>query len=190
MPKTELPSKTLVLGLSGSGKTTWVKEQIKLTRRAVIFDPKDEYDLADRISLRELPDVLGQAQCRCRIVPAPAADIQPQFDALAYALLHMQRATNLTLVVDEAFMVCPKSGEGWLGKVLRLCRAKSIDVYMVSQRAVGMPGIVQAEATRLILFHLHNPYDLQAVANLTEPKIAKRLPTLRRFEFIRYQISL
>ena len=173
-----------VTGKRGSGKTTWLKNEIDRQRRVLVWDWRGEYSLPP-IQLPELLTVL-HSDSFCRSYrPNYHADLLTQFNQLAYAILHMASARNFSLVIDEAYLVCPgPNDEGELGKLIRLTRPKNINLYLSSQRPCKVPGIFRSEADEWKVFALHNPPDLQVIREMFGEPVAIATKKLEQFQYL------
>lgn len=173
-----------VTGKRGSGKTTWVKNQVELNSRVIVWDWRGEYNLPP-FHLKDLIKILNTDTFRVAYRPNYHADLISQFNKLAYAFLHMSCARNFSFVVDEAYMVCPgPNDEGELGKLIRLTRPKNIDLYITSQRPCKVPGVFRSEADEWRVFALHNPPDLQVISEMFGKNTALAAQKLEQYQYL------
>lgn len=176
-------SVTLILGKRGSGKTTKTKNIIATLPRFMVWDWRGEYDYPE-MELQDMLTTLRQDRFQVTYRPNYRDDLAEQFDQFAYPILHMTSARNFTLVIDEAYLVCPKGEERSLGKLLRLTRPKNIDLYISSQRPCLIPGVFRSEADRWLIFHLHNPPDLYTIKEIHGQQTMDQVKNLKQFQYI------
>jgi len=174
-----------ITGKRGSGKTTWIKSYLARQARVLVWDWRGEYDLPV-VTLRDLMLKLqGEDFFKVRYSPNFKDDLIEQFDALSFCLLNWRCSNNFTLVVDEAYLVCPGgTHEGSLGRLIRLTRPKSIDLIVSSQRPTLIPGVFRSEADEWIVFSLHNPPDLYLVETMFGSACREVVQNLTQFQYI------
>jgi len=132
-----------VIGASGSGKSLWIKQQLKRHRpgRLLIWDPQAEYQahgrtFTDRAAMAEAI-TKGRGAFRCIYSPGDRATLYPaRFDwfcRLAYAL------GNLTLIVEElADVTTPQRAPDAWSVITRKGRHKGLRIVAASQRPAGV----------------------------------------------------
>ncbi|MCG7979594.1 MAG: ATP-binding protein [Candidatus Thiodiazotropha endolucinida] len=123
----------VVCGGSGSGKSAWVKKQIKNERRVLIWDVNDEYQGVRVTNRRDLINaVKGNKTKTFRIRYVPPVVTQDEFSFWCEVAFI---AGNLAAVAEEtADVTSPsKAPPGW-GKVVRRGRHQRLKVYGITQR--------------------------------------------------------
>ncbi len=158
-----------VMGASGSGKSTFLKQTIRKTlpKRLLIWDPMTEYgDLGE--PTRTLSDVMAKMRdpvfCIDFIPAADPEQMRKQFDLfcqLAFA------AGNLTLIVEElAFVTSPSfAPPGWAAVTLK-GRHKGLKVYGASQRPASIDKHFFSNATTVRTGRLNYAADIKTLANV------------------------
>lgn len=144
----------VVCGSSGSGKSAYVKEQLKQRKRVTIFDPDDEYDGILKVtSIGELVDYLARyprGGLKIRYVP-PASLSQKQrvelFGLWANAAFSW---ANCTAVAEELGGVTTpgKAPGGWHTLVSR-GRKRGVEIFAVMQRPAESDKTVMGNATTI-----------------------------------------
>ena len=176
-------SVTFVTGRRGSGKTTWIKNHVARLSRVLVWDWRGEYSFPP-ISTPKILEMFRSQTFQFTYRPDYTADLPEQFNVLAYCILHMQAAQNFTLIVDEAYMVCPQNSEGELGKMIRLTRPKNINLIVSSQRPCLVPGVFRSESDQFIIFHLHNPADVYLIRSIFGEHAAEKVSHLHKFQYL------
>jgi len=142
-----------VVGSTGSGKTTWTRQQVRGARRLLVWDGKEEWGARDR----------------CRVIESPrelrAAVLDPNAGRLSYrvpvsrenfeifcrlAWVWLRYAVGV-LVVEELADVttASKAPLAW-GEIVRKSRGYGAEVYALTQRPQEVDKTVQGNAA---LYH-------------------------------------
>lgn len=183
------PNRSFVVGMSGSGKTTWIKNEIAGHVRVLVWDWRREYPYPP-VSLGNLPALFSEPSFHRTFQPNPLGDLNGQFQALALCLLLLSGSRDFTLVVDEAYLVCPNYQEGGLGKLLRLSRTNNIELIISSQRPTLVPGVFVSESKRIILFHLHKIEDLRWLRSYVDTATLEQVPRMQKFQYLEVPLML
>lgn len=174
--------RVVVVGKTGSGKSTWTKALVKELHRAgwrvVVFDPCDEYSRASRpnvhvapgplparcdmSALVHKPELLDGARLGLAVVPD---DTSPRTVARDFAgLCSLVRHTgNLCLVVEEVGFFAEHAHEE-LKALATLYRKLGIAAVFVAQRATQIPLTARSQASTVVAFRQDEPPDLRALA--------------------------
>lgn len=169
-----------VLGASGSGKSTFIKREIRkpaVKRRLLIWDPMREYGAHGRTvtTAGELVEAIGAE--KFAIVFQPSGDPKlrvRQFDLVCRAAL---AAGRLTLVVEELrFVTTPSRAPlGW-AQVCLTGRHAGLTVYGASQRPASIDKDFLGNCTRIRTGRLAYPADEKAVAAAARVDVSE-IPT-------------
>lgn len=144
---------TLVTGSMGSGKTTWVRQQVQRARRMLVWDGKGIDWGADQgcvvvddpLHLRRL--IFGPAARISYRVPATPKNFE-LFCRMAWA---WGRYKPGVLIVDEiADVTTPAKAPVAWGEIARKGRAFGLDVYVTTQRPQEADKTTQGNAA---IFH-------------------------------------
>lgn len=136
----------VVCGGSGSGKSAWVKRQIKRARRLLVWDVNDEYEGVRVTSRRELLSaVRGNKTKSFNIRYVPPVVTSEEFSFWCEVAFV---AGNLIAVAEEtADVTSPsKAPPGW-GKVVRRGRHQRLTVYGITQRPAESDKTIIGNAT-------------------------------------------
>lgn len=170
------PENKAVVGVPGSGKSYWLRHQLRADPRLIFVDPMDSAraiggtgDNEDWTHLaRRTSTVLdlmrSRARFRCSFGTGEMDDAERR-EAIGQVLelaLKLERPRSWTTVaVDEIGVVCPR-GQALpaLDKALRLGRHRSVRVALASQRAVDMPPTWRALCEDFAIFQQTERVDL------------------------------
>jgi hypothetical protein len=172
--------RVMVLGVSGTGKTFWVKKLLtggatpssKPAERVLYGDPQGDYgDVAEPITLaelRELADELAGGERFALAVQLEGAgdDDDGDEEALAAQVEELiglaRRIGGCVLVLDEVGDYADHARKA-LSKLARNGRHDRIAAVFVSQAAVEIPKGARRQATRVYSFLQTDPADLKAL---------------------------
>lgn len=129
----------LVIGASGSGKTTFTKrhELVKSAKRILIWDPDGTYKVPHVQTVAQFHRVAVKnsdfGPIRVSLSCTPNVDDFEQFCAIAFALAHCR--APLTVIVEEAADVARigKASPQW-GQLSRRGRKFGVSIFLCSQR--------------------------------------------------------
>lgn len=143
-----------VVGFTGSGKTTWVRQEVRADRRLLVWDGKEEWGERDRCrvvtsphELREL--VLARKASRISYrVPITRANFEV-FCKLAWVWCRFDIGA---LIVEELSDVTTpgKAPVAW-GEIIRKSRAYGTEIYTLTQRPQEVDKTAQGNAA---VFHV------------------------------------
>jgi hypothetical protein len=126
---------TIVCGSSGSGKSGWVKKQIKGKKRVVIWDADDEYGSITKLRCTTIPEMTalmrkaGSDKPLCVRLVSQGTDFFNLWSAAVFSF------GNCIAVAEEtADVTTPsKAPAGW-GQLIRRGRKRGIEIFAVTQR--------------------------------------------------------
>ena len=129
---------TYVGGASGSGKSGWLKDQLRKRQRIMIWDPEGEYRCSVRITnTNDLIDAVVSLRAK-PIIIAYTGNLQhfSKFCECAYIWCRFGAKANVysTVVCEELADVTHqgKAPDNW-GTIIRRARKRHTDVFAVSQ---------------------------------------------------------
>ena len=189
--------RVLVVGITGSGKSRFVKRAIVAKApRVIVFDPHDEYsDGATergrvvgvsgvvRVGLGELlndPDKLDAG--RLAVVPSSLSPsgLAEEFADLLPVVATAQDGT--VFVVEEVGLVRRHGAEA-LEVLACQSRHWGVPLVLVAQRAAQVPPTARDQCSRVVSFRQIRPEDVQALAERIGPR-ADAIAKLPRGEFV------
>lgn len=197
-------TRLLVTGMSGTGKSTRVKELLRSWQqrgvRIVALDPGDEFSrhgvqtglvrlgpLKHRMTATELaanPRAMLAPRLSLSVVPGPTVrDWARAFELVAGLARH---AGRLVIVAEEAGTWCHAAthpacsrAAAELGALAATGRHQGIALVIISQRAAMVPATVRSQCTDALIFRQEETADLEALsARWRDDSLATRLPAL------------
>ena len=154
------PDKVVILGKSGSGKSSLAKALVRSIPRVLIFDPLDEYGAPHAIRDASPKELYAYIKTRRRFCVSyvPGKDLEREFEFtcwIAYVV------GNLTFVADELDQCCTSAWSGpRFGKLLRRGRHQGVGLVSISRRPTEIPKDVTANSYRMIVFKSDENRDL------------------------------
>lgn len=154
----------VVVGQSGSGKSTWVKRKTKKARRLIVWDPHYEYSVTRYRSMAAFVAAVRQAgplQVGLSVDPTPRNF--ERFCAAVELVISADRKT--TVVVEElADVTTPaKAAPAW-GRLARGARKFGGTIYAITQRPQEADKTIYTQAAFLWVGFLERPQDQKAMA--------------------------
>ncbi|ELE8117811.1 DUF87 domain-containing protein [Vibrio fluvialis] len=157
-----------VFGASGSGKSYYVKQIVKGWKRALIWDPDDEYGEVPGVQLARSPsqvlELMKRKAVRIRYVPATIERklLEKCFDFISLAAFIWG---NCLYVGEEiADVTTPSKAAGGWGTVLRRGRKRGVKVVGVSQRPAECDKTLFTQARYIRTGRLDGEGDKQRLA--------------------------
>lgn len=176
----------VVVGLQGTGKTTFVQNMVSGARRAVFFDPKEEYtrngEAIKPIDL-ENEDLFKESRLRLAVQAGkdPNVDIADEFKYVVRRLREMKMYGGEVFVADEINLYSAKAGN-----IMRMLMANGhkdgiVDI-LISQRGVDIPLGCRALATAAYSFRQKHKKDLKRLEDEFGTEFAERARTWQSYE--------
>jgi hypothetical protein len=140
---------TVVVGRSGSRKTTWVKRQVKNARRLIVWDPHEDYPVTRYDRLAPFIQALrttGPLQVGLTVDATPEA-----FERWCRAVRLVLSADRPTTVVAEeiAEVTSPSKASPEWGKLARGSRKFGGILYAITQRPQESDKTIYTQADYL-----------------------------------------
>jgi len=179
----------LITGQRGQGKTTYIKNQISLYNRVIIFDLLGEftyYEMAN--NLREFFTKLSACKGDNFFVLNyfNPKNSDEDFRIVCEAV---NRLKDIMLVVDEIDYFCsthsiPKEFD----EIVKRGRHQALQLIVATRRPHEIPPIIRSQVSQLVTFRHIEPRDLQylrEIIDLPEEEISK----LEKFHYIRWNVE-
>ncbi len=151
-----------IAGATGSGKTTWLKRQLKRRKRVLIFDVKNEYgDIA-----HESFDSIAALAAKCRrvksgrfaFVPSDKTDLE-KFAAVVWAW------ANCTAVVEESSAFThPGKASANYHRCITQGRGYGVRMFVVTQRPAESDKTIWGNASMIWCGRLSRQADRKSMA--------------------------
>jgi len=165
-----------VWGASGSGKSSWVKQQIASRSRLVVFDPLGEYDARQLATVDQVRAEMRRNFRRFRLsLVARTGGEAKALHVLCRLLMAAQepyrktgKGDGLCLVVEEMNLSFPVAGgvqkcQGF-AEICSRGRHYGIEVFGVSQRIAEVDTRFRGNCTETVVFRQKGARDRQAAA--------------------------
>lgn len=176
----------LITGQRGQGKTTYIKNQISLFDRVVIFDLLGEFTYFDTAyNLRDFFKLLSKAKDENFFVIDffDPKNSEEDFHVVCEAI---NRLKDVTLVVDEIDYFCsthsiPKEFD----EIVKRGRHQALQLIVATRRPHEIPPIIRSQVSQLITFRHIEPRDLQylgEIIDVPEEEISKLL----KFHYVKW----
>jgi len=168
-------SRVFICGMTGSGKTHFVKKTfLPFLPRVVFHDYKCEnHDLIRTLHFTPAttpPELVWLLQHnKKRIIYQPGEfekqnEEREDFDSVCRILY---RTANLTFVVDEVGSCVERKGDSpWFDNMLRLGRGRGIGVFSLTQRPAWIPREIITESEFKFMFRLQEDLDCKKVGKV------------------------
>lgn len=171
---------SVVLGMKGSGKSSYLKAETRKIERLLIWDYLREYEDGRVVySLEELIPLLAKSYgSKFRLIFRPSGgDIAEVFDRFSRAAYCMK---EMTLVLEEVDKISDPSfmSEGFQ-ELINYGRHKKIDIIAASRRAHCVPRDLTANADVIVSFFQQEPRDVKYISDFMGADAAERVRTLK-----------
>ena len=168
-----------VWGASGSGKSAYVKQQIKGRKRLIVFDPLEEYAALCKTSCKTVDEVRKAMRADWHgftISFVPPAGQEPRaLSSLCKLILAAQqpykttgKGAGVTLVVEEMNLSFPVHGGAdkapGFAEVCSRGRHYGVEVFGVSQRIAEVSTRFRGNCTETVVLRQQGPRDLNAAS--------------------------
>lgn len=172
----------LVLGKTGSGKTTWTRKYIETLNRVIILDagfgdyPVEECNSMDElINLAEKRNADGHGFFRLSYTPRSGE---------AGVILDLARVLrNTWVIIEEADRLDDPRIHPEYDEIISRGRHYGVSILAVSLYPFKLPADLRRQATRLICYRMHEPRDLDYLSDIIGDDVSK-LPDLEPFHFL------
>lgn len=176
----------IVLGVTGSGKTTWAKKYVAHESRLAVYDIAHDFNV-QYMSADDIADLPESKPDRFRVgvwIPEDA----PLLAASAFLL------GNCTLVLEELSTLFPTGAKitGPISEVVYLGRHRRVTLVCIAQRATSIPVAIRSQASRVVTFRQQEDDDVKALVGKIGKENAMRvtgLPDLTCIDWHRGEVT-
>jgi hypothetical protein len=178
----------LVLGKTGSGKTTWARQFIQSQTRVIVLDagfgdyPAQPVDGLENLIL-ETDRLNSNGSGFFRLSYTPRMNEAP-------VVMDLSRVVrNCWLVMEEADRfddprVCSEYDE-----IISRGRHYGVSILGISLYPFKLPADLRRQATRIICYRMHEPRDLAYLADIIGEDVEK-LPSLEPFHYLDWRAGI
>lgn len=179
-------------GASGSGKTAFVLELVKKSKRLAVWDCEDQWSQLPgfkRVTTRAelLKAVLSKGSFKVAFV---SSNLKADFDYWAQAVFHAAlHIAPLDAVAEElADVTSPgKAPQNW-GTLVRRGRKHGVNLYAISQRWSEADKTTFGNASLYVVFAQSSQDDVRYISRKTRIPEAD-INKLDRFEYLTYTVN-
>jgi len=179
----------LITGQRGQGKTTFIKDQIDLYDRVIIFDLLGEFTYFETANnLKEFFEILSKHRKENFFVfnYYNPKNSEEDFQIVCEAI---NRQQEIMFVVDEIDYFCsthqiPKEFD----EIVKRGRHQALNLLVATRRPHEIPPIIRSQVSTLITFRHIEPRDVQylkEIIDLPEEEISH----LEEFNYIRWDVN-
>jgi hypothetical protein len=193
--------RSLILGVSGSGKTFYfMNEVLPQLKRVIIFDPEEEFAELPGYKVFEKLDAVNKYLTEnwkndFKIVFVPRYNLAAyQLDQLSKIVWFMQEAykigkldKRISLVVDElqiSFPLHPNTDYHWFPQLIGRGRKRGVNLIGITQRPAKIGPDFRGNLDRLISLKLSFPPDWKTLAEMVGPDAVEKLKSAPQFSRI------
>ncbi len=178
----------LVLGKTGSGKTTWTRRYLESLTRAIILDAGfGDYPVEESQSLEELVNTADRLNAGgrgfYRLSYTPRMGESPIVMDLSRVL------QNTWLIIEEADRMDDPRINPEYDEIISRGRHYGVSILAVSLYPFKLPADLRRQATRIICYRMHEPRDLDYLDDIIGEDVAK-LPDLQPFHYLDWRAGI
>jgi DNA helicase HerA-like ATPase len=157
-----------VVGKTGTGKSTFIREYMLDKHRIIIYDPKEEYAGPIAESSEEMFDYITKHE-RFMVRTTDIDDL----DLICGIAKHIG---NVLLVFEEAESIIPQSNiklPAEMRDIIFRGRKWSVSMLFSSQRPAKIHIDARSQWTRLVIFNGTEPADIEWIESVTRKDLCK-----------------
>lgn len=179
----------LITGQRGQGKTTYLRSQIGLYNRVVIFDLLGEFtDYDTAYNLREFFEGLSENKGENFFV-LNLYDPKTSEENFHVVCEAINRLEDIMFVVDEIDYFCSShSIPKQFDEIVKRGRHQDLQLMVATRRPHEIPPIIRSQASQLITFRHIEPRDLEYLRSIVEiPE--EDISRLQDFHYLKWSVK-
>lgn len=175
-------SRTVLVGKTGSGKTTLAEKLLSAWRYVIVLDVNGTVNFKGYKIVTSLEDLFD---CEFAKVIYRPNIYELNFDTYDDFFAFIYDRKNTAVYVDEVFGVCGSSQSipFYYRAILTRGRGRNIACLSSTQTPVNVPHFILSQAENYFVFTLKMPQDREKIERITGiPQ--ERIESLRKYEFL------
>lgn len=179
----------LITGQRGQGKTTYIKNQISIYDRVIIFDLLGEFTYFDTgYNLKEFFLMLSEVKDEnfFTINFYNPKNSEEDFHVVCEAI---NRLKNIMFVVDEIDYFCsthsiPKQFD----EIVKRGRHQGLNLIVATRRPHEIPPIIRSQVSSLVTFRHIEPRDLEYLTSIIDLPM-EEISNLKKFHYVNWTVD-
>lgn len=178
----------LILGKTGSGKTTLGREFVNCLPRALIIDKGFlEFSARHFLDLDELHKYLDQRGGPGGNFRASISPRKSDYDQLFRWALELGQAEEITLVLEECDRFPTPDSQETFSDITERGRHFGVHVLSLGTHPCGVDIDLRRQATEIYSFRQHEPADIKWLTAVMPSAAMEQIINLGDYEFIRWE---
>ncbi len=180
----------VVAGASRSGKTAWVKKQIKGHHRVMAWDPEAQWcELPGFVTVTTKAELVAICQKKgpLKVAFVAGGNLADAFDCWAACVQYAGRYCGPLVAIAEelADVTTPAKAPGHWGILLRRGLKRGITIYAISQRWAEADKTAMGNASAFVIFRQATGPDAAYMARYTRVPV-EEINALPALHFVIY----
>jgi Cdc6-like AAA superfamily ATPase len=178
--------KTIIFGMSGSGKTVLTKILSRDIKRVIVIDPEYNFE-DDTDNLLSFDNVCNLADFLKDNFNSDfrICTIDDEKSESIFAIAEIVQ--NVTVVIDEVDLICsPTTISPFFKNIIKRGRRKGIHLIVNSRRPAEVHRLLTSQASEVYCFRTKEPSDIKYLQKYTSTDLIDVVKTLPDLSFVHY----